>query len=628
MNHEILQLIEKEFDAERVLRAVSAIVETDRLFTFPAFHRTSRTAAALMRRAGLKQVEIHSFPADGETVYGDWTVPTAWDVRDARLWIKEKTAYRKVADRGRNPCNVMMYSASTPEGKTVSCRLVGEKNKKAWRGNLVFAEGSRRLSPRMLAEGGALGIVTDYFPLWPHCRTRRDVYDCALWNNSYFAPRNEHGLVGFQVTPREGDRIRAALERAGGSLPCRVVVDAELYRGHLDFVTGVLPGEDDSGEEVAVFAHLFEPGANDNASGCATAVEALRVIGSLRRKGRIPPLRRSLRLCFTFEIFGTLAFFERHPDRMRRIVAGVNPDMVGPDMEKCRSRLHVHGTPDSACSWVDALMTWYIEREFEANYLLRWSEKPFFINDNFVTDPAIGIPSPALVCLRDTYYHSSGDVVDNLSPDTIHAIGAALAGYLHAAAAGGRETSFRLVERVLAREVRALDEELAVAEGVPLDEFAAYRVETAARRLGSVRGFLRGGRGRVTLRRRIEDAVRAFRAYAEARVKMKAGGRISSEWRTVLNPPRDTVHRAARLVPMKKFLGTAASCVWEGKKAEGTEWSYRMNAPLFWADGRRSVYEIWRNWCWEFRAPCALEHVLSYFEDFRERGLVEVRERK
>ncbi|MFW5871450.1 MAG: DUF4910 domain-containing protein [Verrucomicrobiota bacterium] len=620
MNSDKLQIMRETFNSAEAIDYAAHLNRTDSQFTFSAFHKTSKTAAALMNKCGLEDVQIYSFPADGRTKYGDWVVPRAWDIKDAKLWIDTGKQFRKVADRTKVFCNSMMYSAPTPEGRKVECCLVSEHNRKAWKGNLVFTDNPGNVKPATLARHGALGIVTDFMPEWEHCRKREDVYDTVLWQNAYLAPANEHNLVGFQLSPREGDLIRKSFKKGTEKLSAKALVNSKLYDGKLDFVTGVIPGSEYPDQEVAVFAHLFEPGANDNASGCAMGLEALKTIAELQRKGKIKAPKRSIRLCYTFEIFGTLAFFEAYPEKMEKIMAGINPDMVAPDMEKCRSRLHVHGTPDSACSYVDALISNHIAHTFSHNYMLRWNERPFFINDNFVTDPSIGIPSPALVCLRDRYYHSSGDVPENLSPHTMLAIGSAMTAFLHDIASGEYETAVKLADQIMTREIQAIDKSLAIESGIPGKKLIAYRAERGKARLQTLLDFLAESGKKAALSKYIDKAGNTLDAFASARIQMTQKTKSADEWRALLNPPAECRKKARSMWPHKSVLGTVSRVHLTDKEKIGSEWSYRYNAPLFWADGSRSVYEIWSNSVLEFQRQYTLENMIRYFEELEQNG--------
>jgi len=73
----LLQTLRDSVDAEQARRDVQDIWATDRWFTFPKFEETADHVAAMMRRAGLEDVEIGKPPADGTTRAGFWTIPLA-----------------------------------------------------------------------------------------------------------------------------------------------------------------------------------------------------------------------------------------------------------------------------------------------------------------------------------------------------------------------------------------------------------------------------------------------------------------------------------------------------------------------------------------------------------------------
>src|SRR5262245_38097856 len=81
----LLRMLREETNSDQAMRDVRAIWETDRWFTFPKFEETAKNVAAIMRRAGLEDVEIGNPPADGVTQAGYWTMPLAWDVKVATL---------------------------------------------------------------------------------------------------------------------------------------------------------------------------------------------------------------------------------------------------------------------------------------------------------------------------------------------------------------------------------------------------------------------------------------------------------------------------------------------------------------------------------------------------------------
>src|SRR3954453_12835008 len=107
----LLQTLREAASPDQAVRDVRTIWETDRWFTFPKFEETAKNVAAIMRRAGLEDVEIGSPPADGVTQGGYWTMPLAWDVKVGTLEIVDPQvpAERRIlADYQKTPTSIGM----------------------------------------------------------------------------------------------------------------------------------------------------------------------------------------------------------------------------------------------------------------------------------------------------------------------------------------------------------------------------------------------------------------------------------------------------------------------------------------------------------------------------------------
>src|SRR5215213_517177 len=115
----LLQTLREATSPDQAVRDVRTIWETDRWFTFPKFEETAKNVAAIMRRAGLEDVEIGNPPADGVTQGGFWTMPLAWDVKTGTLEILDPTVpaeRRMLADYQKVPTSIGMWSGPTPPG--------------------------------------------------------------------------------------------------------------------------------------------------------------------------------------------------------------------------------------------------------------------------------------------------------------------------------------------------------------------------------------------------------------------------------------------------------------------------------------------------------------------------------
>jgi len=124
---------------------------------------------------------------------------------------------------------------------------------------------------------------------------------------------------------------------AGEEIVFNAEIRAHLREGRYALVSAVIPGAVTPGadpelatEEIVYSCHLDHPrpGANDNASGCVSILEAARVLKRLITLGTLPPPRRSLRFIWPAEIEGSIIYLSSL-DSTAHIKANIHLDMVG-----------------------------------------------------------------------------------------------------------------------------------------------------------------------------------------------------------------------------------------------------------------------------------------------------------
>ena len=93
------------------------------------------------------------------------------------------------------------------------------------------------------------------------------------------------------------------------------------------------------------------PGANDNASGCATILEVARTLSKLIADGKIARPSRSIRFVWPCEVECTLALFHSKPEMRARFKAVIHMDMVGGG-PVTKAIFHVTRGPTSLPSFV------------------------------------------------------------------------------------------------------------------------------------------------------------------------------------------------------------------------------------------------------------------------------------
>jgi hypothetical protein len=347
------------------------------------------------------------------------------------------------------------------------------------KGKFVLATGrARRVHELAVYEHGAAGVITDTITFeMPDVRESVDVPDAhayqSIWPSADELPKV---TFGFSLSKRQGNHLRALL-KGDKPVKLRANVDAHLFPSNLDVVTATIPGESKTDEEVFLIAHLChpKPSANDNASGSGLLLEIARTIKALIAKGKIQRPARTIRFIWVPETFGSVAYLQGHEDLPRKLVAGVNLDMVGQDQELCKSTLNLDRTPDSLPSYLNDFVLSLIEESvktfdspssFGSTSTFRFATGAFSGGSDHAefTDSTIGVPCIMLLQWPDLYYHTSMDTIDKVSPDSLKRVGWVATVAVLTLASAGVEEAFLLATQTASRGIGRIEE--AKREGV------------------------------------------------------------------------------------------------------------------------------------------------------------------
>ncbi len=408
---------------------------------------------------GAAEAELIPYPADDRTEFLDGRRnQLEWRPRSSSLEVvKPASAGGPICRYADEPLSLVCYSTATPpEGieaeVVVRCGPLAEGDvaEGEFAGKLLFTDQFPGNVAGAARKGGAAGLVSDCIcPPWltayPPVREPDDSPDLVLWT-CFNGARGEGPLFGFNLSARQGRRLRRLIAESSEPIVLRAVVDAEVVEGSSDFVHAVVRGTDLVEEEVWVLAHLSEPGARDNASGCCLSVELARTLTALIAAGRIPPLRRTIRFMHAVEVSGFLPYLHDHVDRLPKVVAGLCLDSVGQDFNQCGGEFVLFRSPEQDPSFIDGLLEVLltavsaepIARFSRDNYAtFPWRTERFWGNDAFIADGYFDIPTPQVSTWPDRYYHSSQDTPDQMSDNTLGRTGAALGTYLYLLATAG-----------------------------------------------------------------------------------------------------------------------------------------------------------------------------------------------
>lgn len=347
-----------ELSGASAKRNLEFITRQHRMRASKGFRTAADFVAAQAKSYGLDEVTVHEFPADGHTMYGTQKARLGWDPEFAELWEVHDDGGRvtpllRVASFEDEP----VILAEDSDSADVTGELVdvgaGTSDKdytgKNVRGKLVLtSEAPGGVVPLAFDKYGAKGVVSAA-QNQPNAWSREDVNAIRWGHLDSFETRH---AFAFMVSLKQ---YRGYQERlaAGEHVTLHAIVRAARHAAAYSPVTALIPGSDRKAEEIVLSCHLDHqrPGANDNASGCATILEVARTLSKLIADRKIARPSRSIRFVWPCEVECTLALFHSQPEMRARFKAVIHMDMVGGG-QVTKSIFHVGRGPASLPSFV------------------------------------------------------------------------------------------------------------------------------------------------------------------------------------------------------------------------------------------------------------------------------------
>ena len=441
LSEPVIDALAKELSGERAHETIRAISKNHRVRGSRPFRAAADFIVARAREAGLEDAKVEEFPADGKIFYGTQRSRPPWDAEFAELreispgrsrlitsWNKEPMSLAEDSESGDVTAQLVDVGAGSSEkdyaGKNVKGKLI-----------LISSQADAGV-PLGVTKYGAAGIIS-------YAQNQRTGWwgentDLVRWGHlDTFSPTR---TFAFMVSPRVAKSFRDRLSR-GERITLHAKVKAGQHPGAYSVATAMIHGADPrlSQEEIVFSCHLDHPnpGANDNASGCATILEAGITLSKLIKDGKIPRPARTIRFVWPPEIEGTMAILNAKPDWAKRIRAVVHMDMVGAGLES-KSVFHVSGGPGSLPSFVyDIAQTfgaWVNDQTYRyaatgaSKYPLvspKGGKEPLLAaldeydmgsDHDVYQDASWGIPAIYLHDWPDRYIHTTWDTPDRIDP--------------------------------------------------------------------------------------------------------------------------------------------------------------------------------------------------------------------
>jgi aminopeptidase YwaD len=473
-----------EVSGENAKRTVEGLSRHHRMRGSRGFRAASEQLVHELKRYGFQDAHIESLPADGKIFYGTQRSRPAWNADFAELWELDANGTRLVRLASWDAAPIVLAQDSFSGEATTELVDIGAGTKesdyaKDVRGKLVLTSSQpSAVAALAIAKFGAAGIISS-------AQNQRTAWygedeNLIRWGHlETFAPENQRTFA-FMVSLKTARALQARLAR-GETIRLNAVVHAGQEPGTYDIATATIAGRELPHEEIVFSCHLDHPrpGANDNASGCATILEVARTLSKAIAEKRIAPPRRTIRFVWPAEIEGTLALLNGRPEIAKRIRAAIHLDMVGGGPET-KSIFHVTRGPASLPSFVHdvAHTAGAFVNEQSAQYAMTGNAKfPMVASDGsrdplraeFVPltlgsdhqvygDSSFRIPAVYMNDWPDRYIHTNKDVAANVDSTKLQRVAFIAAASGYALASIGLDDAYALNEMMsaLALERRAV----------------------------------------------------------------------------------------------------------------------------------------------------------------------------
>jgi Peptidase family M28 len=389
---------------------------------------------------GLSEVEMETYPVNGETDYYGSKPDSPWIVKKGELWAVSPYNF-KITSYDDLPMSLAMNSASVDTVAELvdvgNGLLESDYEGKDVKNKIVLASQSPSTVARIaMMKKGAIGVISSYtVPYWdlPN-RLPGDFPDQVGWSGIY-VPNNPEAFA-FMISDRNRRELISVLNQKK-KMTLKVSIETEKKPGAIKIISGIIKGSQFPDEEIIITSHLdhYKPGANDNASGCAVSLEMVRTLNYLISTKQLSPPLRTIRFLWFPEFDGSVAWFSRHANESKKRIVNLNFDMLGADLVEVNSQFAITYTPDWNGHFINALSEStldFINKYNDTRYAKRKDYQ--IISVNGTRNPSrgvmslysrgsdhqifndFGIAGIGYDTWPDDNYHSSQDSPDHVDP--------------------------------------------------------------------------------------------------------------------------------------------------------------------------------------------------------------------
>ncbi len=314
---------------------------------------------------------------------------------------------------------------------------------------------------------------------------------------------------GFKASWRAADRLRGALAK-NPAARVRVEIASSFYDSPARTLVAEIPGSSHPDQRIVIAAHVQEPGANDNATGCATLLSLAAALNTAIRNGQLPRPQRTITFLWLDEIRGSRQWLTAHPEEAKGVRYMFSMDMTGEDTAKTGGTFLIEKEADPSAVWprpsdpnsewgagrvkVEALkgsllndvhLAMAKRRARDTGWVVRTN--PYEGGSDHTVFANAGVPSLLNWHFTDRYYHTNQDTTDKVSTAEMKNVGVTVATSAYLLASAGEQDALAVVallrraaldrlalERRQGPDVVARAADRAAAEKVETDVLAAW----------------------------------------------------------------------------------------------------------------------------------------------------------
>ena len=283
----------------------------------------------------------------------EWGQTRGWDYQLGTVAFADDGEV--VLSRLRDRVSLCINSFSTPKGG-LTARLVdvGDGGQAAdydnldVKGAVVLGDADAgRLWQHAVKARGAVGVISTRVapyirPSDPKLFTSPDQHEVFQWGSIPY-DADVKGF-GFKASWRAASRMRERLK--SGPVELKIDIASTFYDAPTRTLVAEIPGTIKPDERIVMAAHIQEPGANDDGSGCGTLYALAAALGAA-----LEPPGRTLTFLWLDEIRGSRQWLGADPERAKGVQYMFSLDMTGEDTAKTGGTFLIEKQADPSAVW-------------------------------------------------------------------------------------------------------------------------------------------------------------------------------------------------------------------------------------------------------------------------------------